>query len=198
MTDEAFKAINWKVFTPKITCRGADLIDFDKIEDFQGDLKKRTKKQIEQIMRSIYEYGIRFPYFVWLHDGHYKTIDGHGRSTAFYAMRKLGAVITSVPIDYIEATDEAEAKQILLRLNSQYGEMTLDSVLDFSYNIELEPTELNLPGIDLGDKKEKNKKSSDDKLPGISVIVALPTAAEAHKLVAEMLERGHLAKIRDE
>lgn len=46
----------------RITCKTADLLPLDAIEDLQGGLKKRSKKDIELITKSIEKYGFSFPY----------------------------------------------------------------------------------------------------------------------------------------
>ena len=60
-------------------------------------------------------------------------------------MRESGEALPLFPVVYIEAKDDAEAKQKLLRLNSQYGQMTTDSVLEFMGDIELKYDEIQLP-----------------------------------------------------
>jgi hypothetical protein len=118
--------------TISIQCQGADRLPLDAIEDFQGNLKKRGKKEIDAIITSITNYGFSFPFFVWSGDGHNRCLDGHGRIQALAQMRQDGYDLPLFPVAYIEAKDESEAKQKLLRLNSQYGQMTIDSVLEFT------------------------------------------------------------------
>ena len=130
----------------RIECRGADLLPLDAIEEFQGNLKKRTSADIEKIITSITKYGFSFPFFVWNGDGHNRCLDGHGRIQALAEMRRRGESLPLFPVSYIEAKDEAEAKQKLLRLNSQYGTMSVDSVLEFMDGLEIEGGELALPG----------------------------------------------------
>ena len=129
-----------------IKCRAADSLPLDAIEDFQGNLKKRGKKEIDAIITSIEKYGFSFPFFVWNGDGHNRCLDGHGRIQALAEMRKRGISLPLFPVAYIDAKDEAEAKQKLLRLNSQYGAMSIDSVLEFTEGLEMEWGELALPG----------------------------------------------------
>jgi ParB family chromosome partitioning protein len=128
-----------------IKCRAADSLPLDAIEDFQGNLKKRGKKEIDAIITSIEKYGFSFPFFVWNGDGHNRCLDGHGRIQALAEMRKRGIDLPLFPVAYIDAKDEAEAKQKLLRLNSQYGAMSIDSVLEFTDGMEVEWGELALP-----------------------------------------------------
>lgn len=129
----------------RIECRGADTLPLDAIEEFQGSLKKRGKKEIEQIITSIEKYGFSFPFFVWNGTGHNYCLDGHGRIQALAEMRRRGASLPLFPVAYIDAKDEAEAKQKLLRLNSQYGQMTVDSVLEFMDGLEIDAEELAIP-----------------------------------------------------
>lgn len=129
----------------RIECRGADTLPLDAIEEFQGNLKRRGKKEIEQIITSIEKYGFSFPFFVWNGTGHNLCLDGHGRIQALCEMRKRGVLLPLFPVAYIDARDEAEAKQKLLRLNSQYGTMTIGSVLEFMGTLEIEDDELSIP-----------------------------------------------------
>lgn len=129
----------------EIKCRGADSLPLDAIEEFQGNLKKRTKADIEKIITSIQKYGFSFPFFVWNGTGHNYCLDGHGRIQALAEMRRRGESLPLFPIVYVEATDEAEAKQKLLRLNSNYGQMSVDSVLEFATGLDVEWTDLSLP-----------------------------------------------------
>jgi hypothetical protein len=63
---------------------------------------------------------------------------------ALKELRKEGYSVPELPVVYVEAKDEDEAKQKLLRLNSQYGQMTLESVLDFAKGLDLIAEELSL------------------------------------------------------
>lgn len=129
----------------KISCKGADSLPLDAIEDFQDSLKKRTKTDIDKIIHSIEKYGFSFPFFVWNGTGHNYCLDGHGRIQALSEIRRRGGVLPLFPVCYVEAKDEEEAKNKLLRLNSQYGQMTLESVLDFSAGIDVDWGDLALP-----------------------------------------------------
>jgi hypothetical protein len=133
----------------KITCRGADSLPLDAIEDFQKGLKKRSAKDIALIIKSIEKFGFSFPFFVWNGDGHNRCLDGHGRLAALCEMRKRGVSLPLFPVAYIDAADEAEAKQKLLRLNSQYGQMSFDSVMEFADGLEVDWQDLALPSGNL-------------------------------------------------
>jgi len=129
----------------RIECSGADSLPLDAIEEFQGNLKKRGKKEIDQIITSIQRFGFSFPFFVWRGEGHNYCLDGHGRIQALAELRRKGHDLPLFPVSYIEAKDTAEAKQKLLRLNSQYGSMSVASVLEFTEGLEMDWEELALP-----------------------------------------------------
>jgi hypothetical protein len=121
------------------------MLPLDAIEDFQGGLKKRGKREIEQIITSLERFGFSFPFFVWQYEGHNYCLDGHGRIAALAELRRRGYALPVFPVVYVDAADENEAKQKLLRLNSQYGTMTVDTVLEFMDGLEIEGPELALP-----------------------------------------------------
>lgn len=145
----------------RIECRAIDSLPLDVLEEFQGNLKKRSKADIQKIITSIEKYGFSFPFFVWNGTGHNYVLDGHGRLLALAEMRRRGADLPLFPCVYVEAEDEAEAKQKLLRLNSQYGEMTLDSVMEFMGDLEINGEELSLSGIDIPLSAESISEEDD-------------------------------------
>ena len=161
MTNAEYDAIDFKAVKIKISCQAADTLPLDAIEEFQGNLKKRSKKDIDKIIRSIVEYGFSFPFFVWQGEGHNYCLDGHGRILALAEMRRRGTDLPMFPVSYIAAVDEVEAKQKLLRLNSQYGQMTLDSVMEFADGMELNGDELELSDGGIMEIQDKKKLDLD-------------------------------------
>ena len=129
----------------KIQCTGSDKLTLDAIEEFQGGLKTRTDDDIKKIIKSIEKYGFSFPFFIWNGTGHNYCLDGHGRIQALCKMREQGENLPLFPVVYIEAKNEEDAKNKLLRLNSQYGEMSVKSILEFTGEISIEWQELALP-----------------------------------------------------
>jgi len=128
----------------KVACKGAGVLDIAQIVDFQGNLKRRGIEDIEKLKTSVLKYGFSFPFFIWVNNGINYCFDGHGRLMALKELRKEGYSVPELPVVYVEAKDEDEAKQKLLRLNSQYGQMTLESVLDFAKGLDLIAEELSL------------------------------------------------------
>ena len=153
-----------------INCTGADRINLDELTEFQGGLKERSAADIDKIIKSIKKHGFSFPFFVWQHDGVNHVLDGHGRISALKKLQREGEEIPPLPCDYIEAENEAEAKEKLLKLNSQYGRMTADSVAQFLDGLEIELDDLALPEgvLDLsGIAAPEEETEGDDDAPDV-------------------------------
>lgn len=160
-----FDKIDWSKYKLEIKCRGcSESLQLDDITEFQGELKKRTKEDIEKVVTSIYKYGFSFPFFIWQKEddaGIPETnycLDGHSRCAALRYMRDtLKVNIPKLPVVYIEADTEEEAKQKLLRLNSNYGHMTTEGFIEFVGDIEISSEEIELPDITFEEVSVKNK-----------------------------------------
>ncbi len=113
----------------KVTCKGADTLPIDRIIEFQGELKTLSKKNRDKLLSSIQLEGFCAPFFLWEDKGEYKLIDGHQRLITLLFMREKGWDIPLLPVDYIQAENEEEARRKLLKITSQYGKFNL-TVLD--------------------------------------------------------------------
>lgn len=128
----------------KITCKSKDTLPLDKLKDFQGGLKSRSAEDVDKIITSIHKFGFATPFFVWQHDGINSVLDGHGRLLALKKLRSLGEEIPELPVVYVDCKDDATARQLLLRITSQYGTMTNQSVLEFMQGLKIDIHELSL------------------------------------------------------
>ena len=158
----------------KIKCESSNFLALNEITDFQGDLKERSAGDMEKIKKSIKKHGVAFPIFIWQTEENGETInyclDGHCRTRALREMAAAGEQIPPLPVDYIHAETEAEAKELLLKLNSQYGHMTADSVADFLDGMEIELDDLALPDgvLDLsGIAAPEEETEGDDDAPDV-------------------------------
>lgn len=129
----------------KISCECNDTLKLEEMTEFQGNLKARSDDDVDKIIKSIKKYGFSFPFFVWKHDGINHCLDGHGRLLALHKLDELGYLIPPLPVVYIDCKDEQSARDLLLRLNSHYGTMTKESVLEFIGDYEIEVSMLELP-----------------------------------------------------
>ena len=142
-----------------------DCKDFLKLEDMtvmQGNLKERNDTDYEKIKKSILTYSFSFPFFIWKSGKTNYLIDGTGRHSCLLRMQEEGYIIPDLPVVYISCKDKKDAKQKLLRLNSQYGKMTKESVLEFAEDIDLNFDEIALPNglinFDNDDEEKYTKK----------------------------------------
>ena len=157
-----------------INCTGSDTIELHQLTEFQGELKERSAGDIEKIIKSIRKHGFSFPFFVWAHageNGNYinHVLDGHGRLEALKKLQSEGEEIPPLPCVYVSAENEAEAKEKLLKLNSQYGHMTADSVAAFLGDLKLDFEEIALPEgvLDLTKLKMTDETIGDDEVPEV-------------------------------
>jgi ParB-like chromosome segregation protein Spo0J len=119
--------------------------------EFQGGLKTRAENDYKKIQSSIRKYGIAFPFFVWRDGDHNYVLDGHGRLGALQRLEQAGEEIPALPAIYIEADDAIHAKNLLLRLNSRYGEITADGIKEFLSDVDADLEGVNIPELpDIG------------------------------------------------
>lgn len=168
----------------KITCETKDKLELSELTDFQGELKHRTKEDVQKIITSIEKFGFATPFFVWSHDGINHVLDGHGRLLALRKMKSAGEDIPPLPIVHVDCADEEHAKKLLLRITSQYGEMTSESVLEFMEGLELEVDEIALPEgvLNIDFPHDEEDTSADDEVPEVQ--------DEAISQLGEMYELG--------
>ena len=117
--------------TIRVTCQANSTIGLDEIHRLQGDLKSLSEENFDKLKKSILKYGISFPIFLWRQNGAARILDGTQRDIVLKRMREEGYKIPLLPVDWIEAKDEKEAKEKILLISSQYGKMTEDSLYQF-------------------------------------------------------------------
>jgi hypothetical protein len=128
-----------------IACEGATTVDYHELSELQGALKNRDEADIQRMITSIRRYGFSFPFFVWRNRKRLWCLDGHGRIEALRRLESQGVEIPPVPVSWVEAKTKAEAKQKLLRLNSQYGDITQEGLAEFTANLNIDWDEISLP-----------------------------------------------------
>ena len=154
----------------EIKCDCDKVIDFHELTEFQGGLKERTQADYDKAKKSILKYGWSFVLYYW-NDGKTKwIIDGHNRVTVLKQLEKDGYFIPPIPAIEVFCKDRKEAKEKLLRLNSTFGKLTKESVLEFAEDIELNFDEIALPDsvIDFTDQSgEIAETEGDDEAPEV-------------------------------
>ena len=115
-----------------------DRLLLSEIIPFQGDLKKRTKKQIDELAASILTEGLLMPFAVWVNDkGENILLDGHGRLVALNKLAESdpNILLQEYPVVCITADTEEQARKSLLQITSSYGNITRQGVAKFCATI---------------------------------------------------------------
>ena len=177
----------------KIACEVTETLQISEMLEFQGELKTRTDEDYEKILSSIYVHGIAFPFFVWRDGAHNYILDGHGRYEALCRASESGVEIPSLPVVYINANDEKQAKNLLLRLNSRYGRITLGGVRGFIDGADIDLSTVSLPDLpSLADQLNEIVKElpsvhedEDDEKPAFNLYC--PECGEKHHVTDDEL-----------
>ena len=114
-------------------------------------------------------------------------------------MQKDGYIIPPLPVVYIQCKNKTEAKQKLLRLNSTYGKMTKESVLEFAEDIDLNFDEIALPDsvIDFSESGEvaETEKKDMDFNESYSVVVQCINEEECEEVFNTLTSQGYKCKV---
>jgi hypothetical protein len=108
-------------------------IDYRKLKEFQGDLKDLTDKQYAKLKKSIEEFGIIVPIFIWKQADTPWMIDAHQRVRVLRAEK---AIPYEIPYVEIQAENREEAKKKLLVISSQYGRITMEGLDTFTADLD--------------------------------------------------------------
>lgn len=176
----------------EIKCSTKDTLNLSEITEFQGSLKERDKTDYEKIERSIRKHGFSFPFFIWRHDGVNHCLDGHGRLGTLQRMVAGGEQIPPLPVVYVNCRNEADAKEMLLKLNSTYGHMTADSVREFIKDLDIDFEDLALPEgiLDFSIDDVMKDTAGDDDAPEVEIEEAVSKPGEIYELGAHRLMCG--------
>lgn len=112
-----------------------EYVDISTIKPYKGNAKEHPKEQIEQIKKSMQEFGNIDPIGIW----HNEIVEGHGR---YLALKELGE--TQVPVIRLDdLTDEQRRAYTLV-----HNQLTMNSGFDLdALKVELD----NIGEIDLSD-----------------------------------------------
>ncbi len=176
----------------EVKCKTNDTLELSELVEFQCGLKERSDTDYAKITKSIKKHGFAFPFFVWKHDGINHVLDGHGRIGALKRMVAQGEHLPPLPVVYVNAKDENDAKELLLKLNSHYGQMTAESVRDFLGDLQIDFEDLSLPEGVLDFSKDLKEKETidDDELPEIDEMESDSKPGEIYELGRHRLMCG--------
>lgn len=139
-----------------------DYVDINSIKPYEKNAKLHPKEQIEQIKKSIKQFGMDDPIGIWKDE----IVEGHGR---LIACKELG--MTEVPIIRLDHLTDEERKAYTLAhnkltMNSDFDlgmlEDELNDILnidmnDFGFNFDLEPLQEELDREEIEEKEYQVK-----------------------------------------
>ena len=135
-----------------------EYVSKDQLKPYEKNAKLHTDDQVEQIKRSIEEFGFNDPIAVWHED---EIIEGHGRLLAVMEMPE----IETVPIIRLDdLTDEQRRAYMLvhnkLTMNTDFDFELLDSELGDIIDIDMSEF-----GFDIEIEEEEPDEIIDDEVP---------------------------------
>lgn len=164
-----------KTKTIRVTCEAAATLPLDKLKPLQGDLKTLPEENYTRLRASILKHGITFPFFVWRSGNDHFIIDAHQRDKVLRRMAEENYEVPPVPVAWISAADQREAREKILLCNSQYGQMTPESLGLFITAADLNIKELDAVSVMPFDLSGIIATPTDEEVPE-------PKIEEAEKL----------------
>lgn len=121
----------------RINCETSDHLKLTEMQFFQGNLKKRTQKEIDELKASLTTEGLMMPFAVWKHEDKNLLLDGHGRKAALMQLIDQDTDILSAdwPVVFVQADSEDAARKALLQITSSYGKITKQGYKQFTVSI---------------------------------------------------------------
>ena len=131
-----------------------EYIPKEQLKPYANNAKIHTAERIEQIKKSIEQFGFNDPIAIW-HDN--EIIEGHGRLLAVMEMND----IENIPIIRLDNLTDEERRAYMLAHN----QLTMNTGFDFALlEEELEGLDIDMSdfGFDLDFKEEKYQQQEND------------------------------------
>lgn len=165
-----------------------EYVDIDSIKPYENNAKEHPREQIEQIKKSIQEFGNNDPIAVWNNE----IVEGHGR---YIALQELGE--KEIPIIRLDnLTDEQRKAYTLvhnkLTMNSDFNLETLSSELENIIDINMEDFGFDL---DFDDKEIERKDLSDKDFEKYEIIVKCTDEIDLQEKYEKLVSEGYECQI---
>ena len=128
-----------------------EYVNIDTIKPYKRNAKTHPKEQVEQIKKSIQEFGNCDPIGVW----HGEIVEGHGR---YLALKELGE--TTIPIIRLDSlTDEQRRAYGLV-----HNQLTMNSPWDLpALDLELADLDFDMGEFGFDDLSEEKPTTTNDR-----------------------------------
>ena len=107
-----------------IRCKGASEIRLEELIAFQGNLKDLSEENYNKFKNVILTQGFSEAISVWQNEGKNHILNGHQRLRVLQGLQAEGYFVPPIPVTIVMADNEKEAREKVLTLTSQYGEVT--------------------------------------------------------------------------
>lgn len=167
-----------------------DYIPIEQLKPYEKNAKIHTQEQIEQIKKSIQEFGMNDPIGIWGKDN--LIVEGHGRLTA---CKELG--MKEVPVIRLDdLTDEQRKAYTLV-----HNQTTMNTGFDIDIlNEELDNIELDMSGYGFDieiDDIEENTEVKEDEAPKVKDGEPKAKRGEIYQLGRHRLMCGDSTSMKD-
>lgn len=115
----------------EIRCQGSMELPLADLKPFQGNLKDLSQENYTKLKNEILRHGFSEPVSVWKNEGSWYILNGHQRIRALQGMESEGYKVPKVPVSIIHAKDIKDAKERVLALTSQFGQITDEGLYEF-------------------------------------------------------------------
>ena len=130
------------ITTILIKCTASHFFDLDELIAIQGNLKELSEINYNKLRNNILKNGFISPIHVWENKvkNQFEILDGTQRLRTCQKLKEEGFIIPKLPVTIITADNEKQAREILLSLVSQYGELNEQGLYEFieTSGIEIE------------------------------------------------------------
>ena len=160
-----------------------EYISIDKIKPYKNNAKLHPREQIEQIKKSIEEFGMNDPIGIWKDE----IVEGHGR---LIACKELG--YTEIPIIRLDHLTDEERKAYGL----VHNKLTMNS--DFDFDIlenELEDIDIDMEQFGFLEEETERKDLSDKIKENYEIIIKCNNEQELEETYNKLQSEGYECSI---
>ena len=190
----------------EIRTRGATMLSVESLKHFQGNLKSLSETNYLKLRKEILELGFSEPLSGWKHEDNNYLLNGHQRVRTIRRMVEEGYNCPALPVNWVDAVDENEAKRKVLALTSQYGKMESQGLYEFLAESDITVDDIeesfHFPEIKIEAFREEYydpKPEAEDLEPPETqeflVVCELRNEAEQAKVFEQLVEQGVKCKL---
>jgi len=166
-----------------------EYVDIDSIKRYKNNAKLHPREQIEQIKKSIQEFGNNDPIAVW----HDEIVEGHGR---YDALKELGE--KEIPIIRLDdLTDEQRKAYTLvhnkLTMNSDFDMETLN--LELESIVDIDMTDFGFELFDEIDDDIERKDLSEKDFEKYEIIIKCENEIDLQEKYEKLVKEGYECQV---